>query len=187
MLETIPNNKSKLSNKNLITVSRLDIGKRNNEIIDIVKELDDKEVKLTIIGDGKEYSNLKEQIKKLNLEDQITLTGYLPKDKIEKYMLNSSIFLMASVSEGLPMVLLEAMSYGVPCIAYETDSGVNDIIDDDINGYVIKNRNKKEYLEKIKILLEDKNKRKKFSNAAIKKSYNFSKNEIVKIWDKILK
>ena len=187
MLETIPNNKSKLSNKNLITVSRLDIGKRNNEIIDIIKELDDKEVKLTIIGDGKEYSNLKEQIKKLNLEDQIILTGYLPKDKIEKYMLNSSIFLMASVSEGLPMVLLEAMSYGVPCIAYETDSGVNDIIDDDINGYVIKNRNKKEYLEKIKILLEDKNKRKKFSNAAIKKSYNFSKNEIVKIWDKILK
>ncbi len=58
------------------------------------------------------------------------MTGYKNKEEIEKYMLESSLFLMASVSEGLPMVLLEAMSYGIPCIAYHTDSGTDDIIKD---------------------------------------------------------
>lgn len=187
MLENIPNCQSNLSNKNIITISRLDIGKRNNEIIDILKHLNDKDVKLTIIGDGQEYNNLKEQIKKLNLEKQVTLTGYLSKEEIEKYLLDSSVFLMASISEGLPMVLLEAMSYGVPCIAYETDSGVNDIIDNNVNGYIIKNRDAKEYEKKLKILLSNKNKRKKMGDSAKEKSYKFSSEEIFKIWKNILK
>ena len=186
MLENIPSSKSNLINKNIITVSRLDIGKRNNEIINILKKLNDKDVKLTIIGDGREYNNLKTQIKNLKLENQVTLTGYLPKDKIEKYMLNSSVFLMASISEGLPMVLLEAMSYGVPCIAYETDSGINDIIDDNINGFIVKNRNEKEYIKKLKLLLKDDDKRKKFGDNAKSKSLRFSNNEICKIWENIL-
>ena len=187
MLETIPSYKSDLSSKNIITVSRLDTGKRNNEIIDMIKKINAKNVRLTIIGDGEEYNNLKLQIKKLKLEKQINLTGYLSKDEIEKHMLNSSVFVMASISEGLPMVLLEAMSYGIPCIAYETDSGINDIIDDGVNGYVIKNRNEKQYIEKLKILIHDNNKRKKFGENAQNKALKFSGKEICKIWESILR
>ena len=187
MLDNIPREKSNLKNKNLITISRLDPGKRNNEIIDIVKNLNDKEVKLTIIGDGQEFKNLQEQICNLNLEEQVTLTGYLSKEEIKNYFLDSSIFLMASISEGLPMVLLEAMSYGLPCIAYETESGVNDIIDNNINGFVIKDRNKKEYINKLKELLSDTTKRIKFGDAAKNKSLKFSNKEILKIWTEILK
>lgn len=187
MLDIIPDEKSALKNKNLITISRLDPGKRNNEIIDIIKDLGDEEVRLTIIGDGKELKNLEKQIHELNLQTQVTLTGYLPKDEIKKYLLNSSIFLMASISEGLPMVLLEAMSYGVPCIAYETESGVNDIIDNNINGFIIKERNKEEYINKLKDLLSNNKKRINFGKAAKDKSLKFSNKEILKIWNKILK
>ena len=56
-------------------------------------------------------------------------------------MLESSLFLMASVSEGLPMVLLEAMSYGIPCIAYHTDSGTDDIIKDEV--YKVENNQRR--------------------------------------------
>ncbi|UKI27642.1 MAG: glycosyltransferase [Bacilli bacterium] len=49
------------------------------------------------------------------------------------------------------MVLLEAMSYGIPCIAYETASGVNDIITNNDNGYVVKNRNEKKNISNVLI------------------------------------
>ena len=187
MLESIPSKKSLLEDNNIITVSRLDEGKRNDEIIKIFSKLNNKKWKLYIIGDGKEIDNLSKLVKELNLEKQVILTGYKNKKEIEKYMLESSIFLMASVSEGLPMVLLEAMSYGLPCIAYETASGTNDIIKNNINGYIINNRDEDEYIEKLKELMNNNNLRKKMGESAKNTSIEFSKEKIVEIWLNILK
>lgn len=187
MLYAIPNKESKLDKKNIITVSRLDYGKRNDAIISAFAKIEDKDYKLYIIGDGKEYDNLSNMIKELGLEDRVILTGYKNKEEIEKYMLESCLFLMASETEGLPMVLLEAMSYGLPCIAYEVASGVNDIIDNNINGYVIKNRNEDEYVEKIEEIINDFKTRKRFGKAAKDKSMEFCKEKIVNIWKKVLK
>ena len=182
MLTNIPKEKSSLNSKNIITVSRLDFGKRNNEIIEAFSRLEDKDCKLFIIGDGGEYNNLKELINKLNLNDRVFLLGYMSHEKIEKYMLDSSIFLMASVTEGLPMVLLEAMSYGIPCIAYKTASGTGDIIISDVNGYLIENRDNDEYVKAINLLLSDEVLRKKFAKSAVLKAREFYKDNILKIW-----
>ena len=100
-------------------------------------------------------------------------------------MLKSCVFLMTSETEGLPMVLLEAMSYGIPCIAYETDSGVNDIIENGVNGYVIKNRNEKEYIDKLNLILNDKN-IKNMSREALNSAMKYKKENIVKIWESII-
>lgn len=187
MLYAIPNKESKLDKKNIITVSRLDYGKRNDAIISAFAKIEDKDYKLYIIGDGNEYDNLSNMIKELGLVDRVILTGYKNKEEIEKYMLESCLFLMASETEGLPMVLLEAMSYGLPCIAYEVASGVNDIIDSNINGYVIRNRNEDEYVEKIEKIINDFKLRKRFGKAAKDKSMEFCKEKIVNIWKKVLK
>lgn len=186
MLTVIPKEKSSLNNKNIITVSRLDYGKRNNEIIEAFDKLEDKECKLFIIGDGNEYNNLKNLIDKLNLNDRVFLLGYKNHEEIKKYMLDSSIFLMASVTEGLPMVLLEAMSYGVPCIAYRTASGTGDIIDNGSNGFIIEDRNINEYVDAINLLLNDDNLRKKFAKASVLKAREFYKDNVTKKWILIL-
>lgn len=185
MLASFPDKKSDLKKHNLITVSRLDYGKRNNELIDIVSKMDN-DWKLFIIGDGKEYNNLLLQIEKLNLKDKVVLTGYKTKQEIEDYMLESSIFLMASVTEGLPMVLLEAMSYGIPCIAYRTDSGVPDIIYNNKNGYVIENRNEIDYIDSLKKLINNEDLRKKMGNESLITSKKYLPYEIIKIWNKVL-
>lgn len=187
MITEIPNKESSLNKKNIITISRLDPGKKNDDIIKAFSKLNEKDWKLYIIGDGVEYNNLVKLIKELDLEDRVILTGYKNKKEIEEYLLKSSIFLMASITEGLPMVLLEAMSYGVPCIAYETASGTADIIKDNINGYIIKNRNEEEYISKIEKLISNKKLRNTLGNNAKKTVDNFSKDEILKIWYKILK
>ena len=187
MLGYVPSKCSKLDNKNIITVSRFDCGKKNDDIIRAFSKLKDKDSKLYLIGDGKEFNNLSKLVDELNLCDRVIFTGYKTHDEIEKYMLDSCLFLMASLTEGLPMVLLEAMSYGVPCIAYETDSGVSDIIDSNKNGYVVKNRDEKEYVDKIDRILKDDKLRKKMGNNARESINSFTKEEILKRWYNVLK
>lgn len=187
MLYTIPKDVSKLNKKNILTVSRLDTLKRNDDIIRAFSKIKDTDYTLTIIGDGKEMNNLKSLTKELSLNNRVIFTGYKTKDEIKEYMLNSNIFLMASETEGLPMVLLEAESYGIPCIAYEIENGISDIIKDNYNGFIVKNRDEKEYVEKIEELINDKDKLKEFGKNARESIQNFSKKEITKKWLSILK
>ncbi len=183
----MPNKKSKLKTKNIITISRLHPGKRIEDLIQIFSMLNNKDSKLYIVGDGSELDRLKEIVNNKNLNDRVIFTGYKKKDEMEEYILDSSVFAMTSESEGLPMVLLEAMGYGLPCIAFETESGVADIIDDGVNGYIIKDRNIEKYVATLDNMLNDDNMLKELSKNAIKKVDKFSEKSVVSIWNKILK
>lgn len=185
MLEEITNKKSNLTNKNVIFVGRLDIGKRINEIIDIASKIDN-DWTFSIIGSGKEKESLERQIRELKLENKVFLLGGKPHNEVLEQLEKSSIFIMTSISEGLPMVLLEAMSIGVPCIAYETRSGINDIITDNKDGFVIKNRCEEEMIQKLSLLMNDDDLRKQFGENAKEKSKSFSKKEITKRWIKFI-
>lgn len=186
MITVDPNKKSDVKNKNIISVGRLHTGKRLNELIEIYDKANIKDSKLFIIGDGDEFNNLSSLIKEKKLEEKVLLLGYMNHDEIEEYMLNSSMFAMTSITEGLPMVLIEAMSYGVPCIAYETESGVSDIIDNGINGYIIKDRNEDKYVDTLEKYMSNLKIREKMKKDAIKKSQKFSKESILKIWVNVL-
>ena len=85
------------------------------------------------------------------------------------------------------MVLLEAMSYGVPCIAYRTDSGTGDIIANDYNGFIIENRDLDEYINKIDLVLSDIDLRKKLGKNAVDKAKEFYKDNVIKKWIEIFK
>ena len=182
----LPKKKSKL-NKNLITISRLNSIKKIEDMIEIFSKIKSKKSKLYIVGDGDELEKLKKKAGDLDLTDRVIFTGYKTKEEMEEYILDSSIFLLTSWSEGLPMVLLEAMSYGVPCIAFKTRSGVADIIDDNINGYIINDRNKEKYVEKIDELLNNKELLNEFSKNSIKKAKEFTSKDIIKKWQEVLK
>lgn len=131
---------SKLNNKNLIAVGRLSPEKGFSDLIDVVKEVDDKEVVLNLFGDGQELEFLKNKVKELNLEKQINFYDFKNQDFIKKYMQNSSLYVMTSFEESFGLVLIEAMSYGVPCIVYDSAQEAKYIINQK-NGYFIENRN----------------------------------------------
>ena len=187
MLYFVPKEVSNLDSKNLITIGRVDTLKRNDDIIRAFSKIDNKDYTLTIIGDGKEENNLKKLTKELKVEDRVIFTGYKTKEEIKDYMLSSSIFLMASETEGLPMVLLEAGSYGLPSIVYEIENGVKDIIKDGYNGFIIKDRNENEYVNKINELISNEKELKELGKNARKGINSFTKEEVVKRWLNILK
>mgnify|MGYP005989800765 CR=1 FL=1 len=98
----------------LITVSRLVSWKRIDEIIFAIKDIEG--YTLDIIGEGPEEHFLKDLVKKHHLENRITFLGHLDKENVFKRMSQSDVFILNSSYEGLPHVIVEAMSAKLPVI-----------------------------------------------------------------------
>lgn len=94
------------------------------------------EWKWIICGEGPERTYLEELIAQNNLQGQMILLGTV--NNMEKKYQNAAMFVMTSEMEGLPMVLLEAKSWGLPLISFDIMTGPSDIIRDGINGYLVK-------------------------------------------------
>ncbi len=183
MIVNYPAKLSDLKNKKVISIGRIVPGKRVDEIVAIAEHFPKWEFE--IIGDGDKFESIKELIMEKNL-DNVKLLGSMKNEDALRHLQEASIFIMTSETEGLPMVLLEAYSYGIPVVAYRTDSGVCDIVDNGVNGYVIDNRDQDLMIEKLNDLMDNATKRKSFGNKAHQKSLLFSEKEIVKKWLEIL-
>ena len=186
MIKSRFNKITDLKENNFIFVGRMHECKKVDDLIEIFYKLNIENSKLFIIGDGEKFNSVRKLVNDLKLEDKVYLLGFLDQNEISNYLIKSKLFCMTSLTEGLPMVLLEAMAHGVPCIAFDTKSGVKDIIDNNENGFIIYGRNKEEYINKINMLMSDKKMLKNMSEKALKKAKSFSEKEIVKSWVNIL-
>lgn len=151
VIDSVPNTLSKLDKNNIISIGRFSKEKDFVTLLKVFKEVkkSNSTIKLYLIGDGEEKENIKHFIKINNLENSVILPGFLDQTEIEKYMLNSKIYVMTSITESFGLVLIEAMSYGLPCVAFDSASGARELIENDKNGYLVSNRNIKEMSDKI--------------------------------------
>ncbi|MTI19978.1 glycosyltransferase [Fulvivirga sp. RKSG066] len=108
---------------------------------------------LLLIGDGNLKSQLPEKLEALGLSDRVSLLGFR-KDVIA-LLKASDIMVMPSKIEGLPGVILEALSCGKPVVASAV-GGIPEVIKDSLNGYCIKEFNADKYVQKIEKILSDK-------------------------------
>ena len=191
-LEVIPNmmssltkeeNISTLKNKKVISVgSMYDKRKRFDIQIKLWKEI----VKihpdwiLDIYGDGFEKQNLKKLILDLDLGNNVNLHGN--SDKMNEHYSEASIFLFTSMAEGLPMVLIEALSFGIPCIAYDCPTGPSDIIKTNVDGYVVEQGNFNELKDKVLCLIENEELRIEMGLQAKKNSERFLPEHVAELW-----
>lgn len=182
MVDDIPDKIKYKTNKRLISVGRLSKEKGFADLIDIFKEINllDKEYTLDIFGDGAEMHNIKEKIKEYNLQEKVIMHGFQKKETIRKYLANSNLYLMTSFEESFGLVLLEAMAYGVPCIAFDSAQGASEIINGK-NGVLIKERDIHKYantiVNKLSVAKKD-----KMSLEARKTSNEYSFSVIQKEW-----
>lgn len=139
---------------------------------------------LKIVGDGKEGMNfLKQLTNKLNIVDQVVFTGF--RKDVNILMQESEIFILSSRYEGLPMVLLEAMSQGMACIAYDCKTGPSDIIKHGINGLLIEDQNMEAMQRGVERLINEQDLRERLKFAANKTVDNYSIDKIAQKWEKI--
>lgn len=189
MLDFIPKSKSKLNENRIISVGRFSKEKGYVDLIEVFKKFHENnpDWKLDLIGDGSERNKIVDRIYQYNLTDYVTVHGYLKKDKINEILSESSLYLMTSYTESFGIVLIEAMSHGVPCLAFTSAEGANDLITNDFNGYLIKNRDFDEMVNKLDILANNKDKRIELGKNAREFSLNYSSDVIKKEWLNLLK
>lgn len=171
--------------KEIIFVGRLDnYQKKVNRIIDTWELLEKQfpDWRLTIVGTGEEQSNLEEQVRRLGLM-HVSFEGFQsPKPYYER----ASILMLTSEFEGFPLVLAEAMSFGVIPVVYGSYSAVYDIINDGINGRIIQPDkgvfNREIAAKELSKLMLERALRDELAVQAIKTSEHYSLDHIYDSW-----
>lgn len=188
VLDNNSNEVSNLTEKRLISVGRLSPEKGYDDLIEVFNKLHKKKLDwhLDIVGDGKEKDKLLKKIKEYKLDNYVTLHGYQKTDYINSLLKRSSIYLMASFTESFGIVLIEAMNYGIPCIAFDSAEGANEIIINNVNGYLVSNRNKEDMVNMIIKLIDEENLRKKMGIKAKEISKKFNKLNVKEKWINLL-
>ena len=169
-----------LRKKVLLFVGRLDKYKGIKYLINSLSILKRKDAILLIVGQGDERKNLENQVRKLNLKDNVKFLGKLDDKELVKVYNIADIFILPSINrqEVFGKVLIEAMACGTPVIA--TDLwGVREVVRN--AGIIVKRKNSQQLASAINNLLANSKLRKKLVSGGIKKVskvYN---------WDKIIK
>lgn len=191
MLDMIPDKVSTLNETRMISVGRLSREKGFIDLVEVYKQYKDKnkdsEWYLDIVGNGSERNKVADKIYTYNLNKDVTMHGYLKKKELNELFHESSIYVMTSYTESFGIVLIEAMSHGIPCIAFTSAEGANDLITNDYNGYLIPNRDFNKMVEKIEELANNKKLRKELGKNAREFSLKYSSDNIKKEWLELLK
>lgn len=179
-------NESPLIEKCVVAVGRLTFLKGFSLLISAWKKVSQEfpDWRLEIWGEGELRKTLQQEINILGLSDNVFLKGrtsYIH----EKYK-NASVFVLSSISEGLGMVLLEAMSAGLPVVSFDCEAGPREIVEHNINGYLVPPRDTEELAESIKkVLRSSVDERLAMGRESLRIVKKFSPEIIITQWKKL--
>ncbi len=122
--------------------------------------------------------------KSYRLEKQIEFLGWT--DEIDNTLQTKSIYVLSSRREGFPCSLIEAMSQGCTCLAFDCKTGPNEIITDGKSGLLARNGDIDDIANKLEMLINDEQLRLRLSAGAIEEAKRFDKNVFFAAWDKLI-
>jgi glycosyltransferase involved in cell wall biosynthesis len=172
------NSKRDFGIKNILFVGRLKPVKGVEYLIIAMKMVHDKmpDARLILVGDGEEREYLSALSIQLGIQKYVQFVGKVPHEKVQDFMQQADIFVLPSLSEGFPNVVLEAMACGLPIVASRV-GGIPDIITNDTNGYLVEVKDTENLSNKILFLLQNDILREKISgnNKKLVKEYSWEK------------
>lgn len=174
---------STLINKKVLVVGKQSYQKGYDRLLDIWSLVSKKFPNWTLEVYGKLDESLELELKVKELKIDETIRFNPPVKNIQQKYKEASIYVMTSRFEGFGMVLIEAMSYGVPCISFDCPYGPGDIIKDQEDGFLIENGNIELFADKLICLMRDMKLRKQLGTNGIKNVKRFGVSEIMKEWD----
>lgn len=130
--------RSKSNTIRFITVARLKKQKGHERIIQALKKIDFP-FHYTIIGDGPERDTIFNLVKEANLTDNITHVKSTT--EVYKYLNENDVYLQAAYIEGFPNAVIESSAVGTPILAFNAPGGINEIIEEGTNGFIVDNEN----------------------------------------------
>ena len=138
---------------------------------------------LVVYGHGGDLQKLQQQLEKAGLTSSMTFAGAT--DNIYKEYQNSAFYVMSSRYEGWGLVLVEAMSCGLPCVSFDCPYGPSDIIRDGEDGFLVENGNIQQLAEKMELLINNKELRERLGVQARLNAARFTSDNIMPQWTKL--
>jgi len=186
-LATFPEKTSNCEEKTVITAGRLHPQKNQVALVRLWRMVYEKhpDWQLQIWGDGPLREDLQKQINETPYSSNIHLMGFTA-DIYEK-MAQGSIFVLTSIFEGFGMVITEAMACGIPVVSYDCPTGPSEIIIQGENGYLVPMHAEEEIADKINLLIENVEMRKKMGLKAKESAKFYSLEKILPKWTDILR
>ena len=164
------------------TASRLEPKKGLSYLLKAANILKEKNVnfKLVIAGEGYEKEQLIELMQKLNLQKHIIFLGYWERERMPKFYSMLDIFVLPSLSEGLPNVNLEAMASFLPIVSTNV-GGVPEVVRENVNGLLVKPGDEYELADALMYLIQNPNIAKEMGRKGREIAENeFKKEEMLK-------
>lgn len=165
-----------------ITIGRLSYEKGHEYLINayskVITEIPNS--KLFIIGEGPLRAQLEKLIKVKRLNNQVILLGL--KENPYKYISKSNIFVLSSLNEGLPTVILEALACGLPIISTDCKTGPREILDKGKYGILTKVKDTRDLAQNMILLAKNPSLIHKYSILSLERAKFFDLNKIVNDW-----
>ena len=176
--------KANLMSKRIISVGRLTHQKGYDYLLESIKLMKDNLDGWTfhVYGDGELREQLEKHAKQLRIDNVITFEGF--SDNIEKEMLSSSIYVLSSRFEGLPLVLLEAMSCGLPIVSFDCPEGPKSLIGNGA-GILVKPESPQDLANALQKLINSYSLRETLSLRSHERSKKYSKASVIALWDNL--
>lgn len=146
-------------------------------------------IRFKLAGRGYLEGELKELVKKLDIEEYVDFIGYIPYDEIIRLLQQSDIFVLPSWYEALGCVYLEAMACGVPAIGCY-GNGIDEVIRDGKDGFLVEGKNLKQLHHALEKLMDKKNQNmmQKCARETVEQKYTWihSAKSMLNVYQKII-
>lgn len=174
-----------LDSKIVISGGRLEERKGFHRLVDAYGPVARKhpDWQLHIYGNGPEEAALRSQVEELGLDEQVQLKGY--STDFGAALSGASIYAMASLYEGFPMVLLEAMSRGLPLVSFDCPRGPGELIDDGRNGRLVSDGDTEGLTQALLDVIEDDGVRVRMGQEALRDSHDYGIAQISQRWEEL--
>ena len=164
----------------LVSVGQLQPAKGFPVLLDAVAALarGGRDVALTLVGGGAGRAALEEQATRLGIGARVTFTGPLNQDDVRRVLREADCFVLASFAEGIPVVLMEAMAAGVPCVATRI-TGIPELIEDGVSGLLVTPSDEDALAAAVTRLADDLELRRRIAaagRARVERDYNLTAN-----------
>lgn len=172
----------------ILCVTRITPRKNIRYLIEAFDQLRQKytNLSLQIVGEGDEKGNLEKLAKELDIEKQVNFVGLVSHEKLPAYYQSACVYVLPSQNEGMSNSMLEALSSGLPLLATDT-GGTQELIENGINGFILKMKSAEDIAEKLEILIKDEELRKKMGASSREKAEGMGWEKIAQKYISIIK
>ncbi|MDL4773221.1 glycosyltransferase [Actinomadura xylanilytica] len=188
-LHVVPARHAELDAPVVVRLGRLDYDKGQDLLLDAWSKVAPRRPGWTLRVHGSDKCDGKEERRLARMTEELGLTGSVqwpgPTRDIETALCAGSVFALTSREEGFPMAILEAMAYGLPCVAFDCAPGIGELITHGVDGLVVPAGNTTEFAACLLRLMDDAELRRKMGRAARASVQRFAPDAVAGRWEEL--